>query len=164
MYNLNNNSLLRKNMANRLSQQALYTLIPRIPKHLIELGNIDFSLNNALNQTIIHLVKIRVSQINHCAFCLNMHINEARKNHETQARLDILSEWQEVDAFTDAEKTALAWSEALTTISQATITDEIYQSIINAFGEQGMLELTTVILEINSWNRIAVSLEFKPDI
>ena len=149
-------------MLQRLSPEAVYRLCPRLPKHLLALGKIE--AGSAVHQTTIHLVKLCVSQINHCCYCQHMHSQEARDDGERQARLDVLPAWREAPCFSAEERAALAWAEALTLISQAMVSDDDYQKAVTAFGEQGLMELTSVILEINSWNRIAVSFQFTPEI
>ncbi|WP_336274499.1 carboxymuconolactone decarboxylase family protein [Vreelandella indica] len=149
-------------MSQRISQQAVYRLCPRLAEHLVPLGAV--ASGSTVTPTITHLVKLRVSQINHCGFCQHMHSQEARDDGEHQVRLDVLPAWREVACFSEQERAALAWAEALTLLSQHPISDETYQNALAAFGEQDLLELTTVILAINSWNRVAVSMQFMPAI
>ena len=149
-------------MLQRLSPESVYRLCPRLPKHLLALGKVESG--STVNQTIIHLIKLRVSQINHCCYCQHMHSQEARNDGERQARLDVLPAWREAPCFSAEERAALAWAEALTLISQKMVGDDDYKNAVTAFGEQGLMELTSVILEINSWNRIAVSFQFTPEI
>lgn len=149
-------------MSQRISQQAVYRLCPRLAEHLVPLDTVAYG--SAVTPTISHLVKLRVSQINHCGFCQHMHSQEARDDGEHQVRLDVLPAWREVGCFSEQERAALAWAEALTLLSQHPISDETYQNALTAFGEQDLLELTTVILAINSWNRVAVSMQFMPAI
>ncbi|BFM22107.1 carboxymuconolactone decarboxylase family protein [Gilvimarinus japonicus] len=149
-------------MHERISQQAVYQYCPRLAEHLLALGKTD--TNAQITSGIIHLVKLRVSQINGCGFCQHMHSAEARKDGERQERLDVLPAWRELACFTPPERAALAWAEATTLISQQAVNDATYQNAVTHFGEAGLIELTTVILEINSWNRISVSLQFQPAI
>ncbi|WP_286232701.1 carboxymuconolactone decarboxylase family protein [Thalassotalea sediminis] len=149
-------------MQPRLSPENLYKNCPRVPTHLIGLGKL--ADNETLSKQLLHLVKLRASQINHCGFCQKMHADEARADGEQQSRLDVLSAWRELSCFTAQERAALAWTEALTLIASEEITDQTYQQVTEAFGEQGVVELTTVILEINSWNRISVGFGFQPEI
>lgn len=149
-------------MSQRISRQAVYKLTPRLAKHLVPLGEV--AANSAVTPTIIHLVQLRVSQINQCCFCQHMHTQEARDDGEHQVRLDVLPAWREAPCFNKQERAALEWAEALTLISQQSVSDSVYQNALAAFGEQDLLELTTVILAINSWNRVAVSMQFAPDI
>lgn len=150
-------------MSTRLSQQSVYRLVPRLAKNLIALGNV--AEDSTLNRTIVHLVNLRVSQINHCCFCQHMHSQEARDDGEHQVRLDVLPAWREASCFSTQERAALAWTEALTLISQQpSISDDTYQNALTAFGEQGLVDLTAIIVQINSWNRISVGFQFSPDI
>ncbi|CAH1045006.1 carboxymuconolactone decarboxylase family protein [Halomonas sp. TD01] len=150
-------------MSTRLSQQSVYRLVPRLAKHLTALGNL--AVDSTLDRTIVHLVNLRVSQINHCCFCQHMHSQEARDDGEHQVRLDVLPAWREAPCFSTQERAALAWAEALTLISQQpSISDDTYQNALTAFGEQGLIDLTAIIVQINSWNRISVGFQFSPDI
>ncbi|MDX5979373.1 carboxymuconolactone decarboxylase family protein [Vreelandella alkaliphila] len=150
-------------MSTRLSQQSVYRLVPRLAKHLTALGNV--AVDSTLNRTIVHLVNLRVSQINHCCFCQHMHSQEARDDGEHQVRLDVLPAWREASCFSTQERAALAWAEALTLISQQpSISDDTYQNALTAFGEQGLIDLTAIIVQINSWNRISVGFQFSPNI
>lgn len=149
-------------MLQRLSHEAVYRLCPRLPKHLLGLGEVE--AGSPIQPTTIHLVTLRVSQINHCCYCQLMHNQEARDDGEHQARLDVLPAWREAPCFNAEERAALAWAEALTLISQKTISDDDYHNAITAFGEQGLMELTSVVLAINSWNRVSVGFQFTPEI
>nr|WP_240488176.1 carboxymuconolactone decarboxylase family protein [Halomonas sp. ISL-106] len=145
-----------------MSQQTVYRLCPSLAKHLTALGNI--TSDSTVNRSIIHLVKLRVSQINHCCFCQHMHSQEARDDGEHQVRLDVLPAWREAPCFSTQERAALAWAEALTLVSQQAVSDNDYQNALDAFGEQGLIDLTAIIVQINSWNRISVGFQFAPDI
>lgn len=149
-------------MSTRISQQSVYRLCPRLAKHLTALG--DVALDSTVNRSIIHLVNLRVSQINHCCFCQHMHSQEARDDGEHQARLDVLPAWREAPCFSTQERAALAWAEALTLVSQQTVSDHDYQNALAAFGEQGLIDLTAIIVQINSWNRVSVGFQFAPNI
>ncbi|WP_417441509.1 carboxymuconolactone decarboxylase family protein [Idiomarina sp.] len=149
-------------MQHRISQSSLYKQCPRLVTHLTALGDVPESVN--LSPQLLHLVRLRASQLNHCGFCQKMHADEARADDELQSRLDVLPAWKELSCFTAKERAALAWTEALTLVNHVEITDAVFQSALDAFGESGLIELTTVIVQINSWNRIAVSFRFQPDI
>lgn len=149
-------------MSTRMSQQSVYRLCPRLAKHLTALG--DVAPDSTVNRSIIHLVNLRVSQINHCCFCQHMHSQEARDDGEHQVRLDVLPAWREAPCFSTQERAALAWAEALTLVSQQAVSDEDYQNALAAFGEQGLIDLTAIIVQINSWNRVSVGFQFAPDI
>ena len=149
-------------MKKRITQSELYSEYPHILEHLT--GLVKPSVKSTLSHKLIHLVKLRASQINQCGFCQHMHAEEARVSDENQSRLDVLSAWRELDCFNFEERTALAWTEALTLIHSSTITEEMYNSVESTFGKKGLIELTSIILQINSWNRISVSLQFQPSI
>lgn len=149
-------------MSTRISQQSVYRLCPRLAKHLTALG--DVAPDSTVNRSIIHLVNLRVSQINQCCFCQHMHSQEARDDGEHQARLDVLPAWREAPCFSTQERAALAWAEALTLASQQTVSDHDYQNALAAFGEEGLIDLTAIIVQINSWNRVSVGFQFAPNI
>ncbi len=110
-----------------------------------------------LDKTIFELVKIRASQINKCAYCIDMHTKDARKTGETEQRLYALSAWRETPFYTEKERAALAWTEALTLISENEITDDLYQNLSAHFDEEERVALTMAIVAINGWNRLAIS-------
>ena len=121
-----------------------------------------YKIKNTLDKTLSELVKIRVSQINGCAYCLDMHSKDARALGETEQRLHSLIAWRETNFFSEKERAALAWAEANTLIHQNEIDDQLYQSTREHFSEEQLVDLTLVITTINSWNRIAIS--FKPEV
>jgi AhpD family alkylhydroperoxidase len=102
------------------------------------------------------LVELRVSQINGCAYCLNLHTQQARALGETQQRLDCLSAWRETTFYTEREQAALAWAEALTLITQTHLSDELYQAVLKHFSEKELVDLSLVIVNMNAWNRLSV--------
>ena len=112
---------------------------------------------SGLEQSLIELVKTRASQINGCAFCINMHTEDARKRGETEQRLYLLNAWRESPLYTDRERAALAWTEAVTLISETHAPDDVYEQVRAQFSEQETVNLTTLIGTINAWNRIAIS-------
>lgn len=111
---------------------------------------------SGLEQSLIHLVKMRASQINGCAYCLHMHSADAIKEGETPARLFLLDAWHESNLYTPRERAALAWTEALTLISQTHAPDEDYEEVLEHFSAEEMVKLTLLIGTINTWNRIAI--------
>ncbi len=113
-----------------------------------------------LARTLIHLVKLRASQINGCAFCIEMHTREATKDGELVTRLLLLDAWRESSAFTDVERAALAWTEALTLITEGHAPDDVYRELGEHFSEQEMVDLTFVITTINAWNRLAIGFRY----
>ena len=116
----------------------------------------------SLDHHLVELIKMRVSQINGCAYCLDMHSKDARAINETEQRLHTLIAWQETNFFSDKERAALAWAEANTLIHNHEIGDDLYQEVRQYFSEEQLVDLTLVIVGINSWNRIALS--FKPEV
>lgn len=109
-----------------------------------------------LEPSLIHLVKMRASQINGCAFCLNMHSQEARKDGEAEQRLYVLDAWRETELFSDRERAALAWTEALTLIAQTHAPDDVYGEVNAQFSDAEIANLTLLIGTINLWNRLAI--------
>lgn len=111
---------------------------------------------------LLDLLKIRVSQINGCAYCIDMHTKDARLAGETEQRLYALSAWRETPFFTERERAMLEWAEALTLISENHVPDEIYNRVRNHFTEPELVNLTLAVVAINGWNRIAISFRVVP--
>lgn len=109
------------------------------------------------------ILELRVSQINGCAYCVDLHTTEARKACETQQRLDCLTVWQEVAFFDAAEKAALAWAEAVTLISDQGAPQELYDQLRAHFSDEQVVDLTLIISQMNAWNRLAISFAHVPD-
>ncbi len=120
------------------------------------------STKTELEHSLIELVKIRASQINGCAFCLNMHVKDARKLGEREERMHLLNAWQESPCYTDRERAALAWTEAVTLITDGHAPDEIYDEARRHFSEKELVELTYAIVAINGWNRMAIAFRREP--
>ena len=112
--------------------------------------------NSGLEHSLIELVKTRASQINGCAYCLHMHTTDARAHGETEERLYLLSAWQESPLYTERERAALGWTEALTLIAETHAPDSAYQALEGHFTDGEKVVLTLLITNINAWNRIAV--------
>ena len=120
-----------------------------------------FDLSNAVNECglehqLLELVKIRASQINGCANCLNMHTSDARKLGETEQRLHLIAAWEEAPLFSDRERAALAWTEHHTLIADRRAPDRVYEMLDVHFSKEEQLNLTMMINVINAWNRLAV--------
>ena len=113
---------------------------------------------SGLEKSLIELVKTRASQINGCAFCINMHTEDARKQGETEQRLYLLNAWRESPLYSDRERAALAWTEAVTLISQTHAPDDVYAELRTHFSEAETANLTMLIATINAWNRLAISM------
>jgi AhpD family alkylhydroperoxidase len=117
-----------------------------------------------LDPALIDLVKMRASQINGCAFCLDMHSHDARQHGETEQRLYVLDAWREVPFYSPRERAALAWTEALTRIAETHAPDEDYAELRRNFSEREMVDLTTLIGLINLWNRLAIGFRNQPPV
>jgi AhpD family alkylhydroperoxidase len=115
-----------------------------------------------LERSLIHLIKLRTSQINGCAFCLAMHTREARQEGEREDRLAVLSAWRETGWFSDRERAALAWTEAVTELGHGGVPDEVFEQARAAFDEKELADLTLAIVTINGWNRFAVPFQSPP--
>jgi AhpD family alkylhydroperoxidase len=113
-------------------------------------------VESGLERPLIHLVKTRASQINGCAYCIHMHTGEARRDGESEERLYLLDAWRESPLYTDRERAALAWTEAVTLISETHAPDALYEATRAQFDEAELVKLTMVIVAINAWNRIAI--------
>jgi AhpD family alkylhydroperoxidase len=110
-----------------------------------------------LEPKLVHLLKFRVSQINGCAYCLDMHSKDARAVGETEQRLYGLDAWREAPYYTDRERAALAWIEALTLIREGHVEDEVYEEARKVFSEQELVDLAMLAVAINGWNRLAIA-------
>ena len=115
-----------------------------------------------LDHKLVHLLKLRASQINGCAFCIDMHSIDARAEGETEQRLYALDAWRETPFFTDRERAALAWIEAITLVSQTHVPDAVYEEVNKHYSEKEIFDLTFVATTINAWNRIAISARTPP--
>ena len=113
-------------------------------------------VSSGLEMSLIELVKMRASQINGCAFCLDMHSKDARKKGETEQRLYLLNAWRESPLYSDRERAALAWTEALTLISKTHVPDNVYDVLKEQFTEEEIVKLSMLIVTINGWNRLAI--------
>jgi AhpD family alkylhydroperoxidase len=116
---------------------------------------------SGLEHALRELVKIRASQINGCAFCIDMHTKDARAAGETEQRIYALNAWRETPIFTDRERAALAWAEALTRIGGG-VPDDLYTEARQHFSEKELVDLTWTVAAINAWNRVAIGLRSVP--
>jgi AhpD family alkylhydroperoxidase len=132
----------------------LFTAAPKALEPLIAMG--PLMEGSGLEHSLMELVKIRASQINGCANCIHMHTLDARKHGETEERIYLLSAWQESPLYTDRERAALAWTEALTRLSETQAPDTVYEALKAQFTEEEQVKLTLMIVTINGWNRVAV--------
>jgi AhpD family alkylhydroperoxidase len=115
-----------------------------------------------LEHSLLELVKFRASQINGCAYCLDMHSKDARAAGEGEQRLYTLSAWRETPFFSDRERAALAWTEAVTSVSKGPIEDDLYEDVRRHFSEKEIVDLTLAIIAINGWNRLAIPFRTPP--
>ena len=111
---------------------------------------------SALEPLLLELVKMRASQLNGCAYCLDMHSKDARARGETEQRLHVLAAWQEAPFYNERERAALAWCEALTLLPETGAPDDAYEQVAACFDEDEIVALTLAIVAINGWNRFAV--------
>ncbi|MGH3670657.1 MAG: carboxymuconolactone decarboxylase family protein [Pseudonocardiaceae bacterium] len=118
--------------------------------------------NCGLDHTLLELIKMRSSQINGCAFCLDMHSKDARANGETEQRLYALNAWRETPFYTDRERAALALTEAITLITDGHVSDEVYEQACAVFDEKEVSQIVWAAAVINTWNRLAISARSEP--
>ncbi|MWB96856.1 carboxymuconolactone decarboxylase family protein [Flavobacterium sp. GA093] len=130
------------------------TVAPEAYQALMNLEN--YIATTSLTKTHKELIKIRASQINGCAFCINMHTADARKHGETEQRIYLISAWREADVYTEEEKAILALTEEVTLISNH-VSEETYQNAAKLFDEKYLAEIILAIITINSWNRFAIT-------
>jgi AhpD family alkylhydroperoxidase len=119
---------------------------------------------SGLDRKLLALMEIRASQINGCAYCLAMHTRDARKLGETDERMHLLDAWREAPLYTDRERAALAWTEAITLVSKDHVPDEIYDEVRRHFSEKEIVDLTAATVVINSWNGVAISMRAPPQV
>ena len=110
-----------------------------------------------MENSLLHLIKLRASQINGCSFCVEMHSREARRDGETEQRLYLVVAWKELPLFSERERAAFAWTEAVTRIADGGVSDELYEKTLKHFSEEELTKLTVAVGMINIWNRISVS-------
>jgi AhpD family alkylhydroperoxidase len=150
-------TLETKNTAARL---AIYKTTP-------ELYNAMMALSNAaakdIDAGLAELIKVRASQINHCAFCLDMHTRDARKHGVSEQKLDVLAAWEEAGhLFTERERAALALTEAITELGDGHVSDEVYARAAAVFTERELGQVIAMAVTINAWNRINVTIRLEP--
>ena len=117
----------------------------------------QYLAKSSIEQLLLNLVYFRVSQLNGCAFCLDMHSKDLRAKGETEQRLYVLDAWREAPFYTEKERAALAWAEALTKINGGLVPDEIYNEAKKQFSEAELIDLTLAVITINSYNRINIA-------
>ncbi len=117
---------------------------------------------SGLEPSLLELVKLRASQINGCAYCIDMHWKDARARGESEQRLYGLMAWRESPYYTERERAALAWTEAVTLIADNHVPDELYEEVRQSFTETELVNLTFALVAINGWNRLAISFRTEP--
>jgi AhpD family alkylhydroperoxidase len=132
-----------------------YSVAPEMMKAVAALDNVVQS--GGLEQSLVEFVKTRASQINGCAYCLHMHTRDARAGGESEARLYLLDAWRESSLYTDRERAAIAWTEAVTLVAQTHVPDDVYEDVCTHFDDEELVKLTLLVAMINVWNRIAIS-------
>lgn len=113
---------------------------------------------SGLDKKLLSLVDMRVSQINGCAYCLDMHSKDLRAEGETEQRIYMLDAWRESPIYTDKERAALEWAEAVTKITEGHVPDEVYERVRKEFDEKELIDLTLAVTTVNSWNRVNIAL------
>ncbi|MGE8064776.1 carboxymuconolactone decarboxylase family protein [Pseudomonas sp. NPDC089569] len=139
-----------------------YSASPKAMKALLAMEALTCNLS--IEPALLHLIKIRASQLNGCAFCTDMHSVDARRLGETDRRLYCIVVWRDSDFFTRRERAALAWTEAVTLLAQNNVPDEVYEQAREQFSEAELVDLTIAVTTINSWNRLAVSFRQGPSV
>ena len=112
---------------------------------------------SSLEPELLELVKVRASQINGCGYCIDMHTKDARANGETEQRLYLLSAWRETGIYSDRERAALAWTEAVTRLENQEVPDPVYELARAQFSEEELVALTLAVVQINGWNRLSIA-------
>jgi AhpD family alkylhydroperoxidase len=137
--------------------------VPQFPEAFKKFSEIEMLIKESgLDTKIVNLVKLRASQINGCGFCVDMHVKEARLSDERELRLHHVATWQESPLFSEKEKAALLWTEALTKLSQGPVSDQVFEKVKAQFSEKELVQLTMAITMINSWNRFAAPFHAVP--
>ena len=124
--------------------------------------NLSAETQKRIDPALFHLIEIRASQINGCAYCIDMHTKDARAAGETEQRIYALDAWRETPFFTERERAALEWTEAVTRVADTHVPDEVYESVSKHFNEEELVALTFAVVVINSWNRLSIS--FRPGV
>ncbi|SDZ62661.1 alkylhydroperoxidase AhpD family core domain-containing protein [Pseudomonas sp. NFIX28] len=139
-----------------------YSASPEAIKGLLMFEAHNYGLS--IEQPLLELIKIRVSQLNQCAFCTDLHAVQARQRGESERRLHALSVWRDSGWFSPRERSALAWSESVTLLPDSVVPDELFQAARAEFSERELVDLTVVVAAINCWNRLAVAFRQQPSV
>lgn len=146
----------------RISYETFQKTAPGAQAALLAMGK--STDESGLDKTIVELAKLRVSQINNCAFCLQIHLNVSRRLGVPQEKLDLVATWHEAGIFSDKEGAALAWAETLTRLDGRSVPDEAYESVRRHFSEDEVIALSVAVANINAWNRLGAAFRFAPPI
>ena len=117
---------------------------------------------SGLEPSLLYLIEMRASQMNGCAYCLDMHAKDARANGETEQRLYLLDAWRESPFYSEWERAALAWTEAVTFVAEGHVPDETYEAVRSQFSDDELVALTMAVAAINAWNRLNIALRNQP--
>jgi AhpD family alkylhydroperoxidase len=139
-----------------LEERIHYTKLSPLGYHAL-LGLEKYLLECGLEEGLLNLIKLRASQINGCAFCLDMHWKALRALGETEQRLYSLDAWEDCPYYTDRERAALEWTESVTRVSETRVPDEVYERVRKQFNEKELADLTLAIAAINAWNRLSIA-------
>jgi AhpD family alkylhydroperoxidase len=142
------------------SRLAYAKVAPEAYKRMLHLN--AYLKQCSLEAPLLELIKLRASQINHCAFCIDMHWKDARAAGEDEARLYLLNAWHESPCYTERERAALAWTEAVTLLSEDNVSDALYAQVREHFSDTEIVDLTFAVVIINSWNRLSVPFRAQP--
>jgi len=146
----------------RISYDAFARIAPAARDALLAMGKT--ADESGIDKQIVELVKLRVSQINNCAFCLQIHLNVSRKLGVPQEKLDLVATWQEAGIFSAKECAALAWAETLAHLAGHSVSDAAYEAVRQHFSEEEVVFLSVSIATINAWNRLGAAFRFAPPI
>ena len=138
----------------------LYKLSPDAYKAMLGLEH--YLNQSTIEKKLLHLLKLRVSQINGCAYCLDMHWKDLQVQGENEQRMYSLDAWRETPYYTDRERAALAWAEAVTLVTEGHVPDAVYEQARQHFSEQELADLTLSVVAINGWNRISIAFRVVP--
>lgn len=121
------------------------------------LGLSTYLAKSSIEKNLLYLIEYRVSQINGCAYCLDMHSKDLRHSGETEQRIYVLPAWRETSLFSARERAALAWAESVTLLEAGHVPDEVYEEVRKEFSEEELIDLTLAVATINSWNRLNIA-------
>jgi AhpD family alkylhydroperoxidase len=144
-------------MSPRLSY---WTLAPEAVKRMMAIN--AYLAESSIEPGLRHLIWLRVSQMNGCAYCVDLHAHEALRDGESLQRLTCLVAWAETPLFSDRERSALAWAEALTKVAETRAPDEVYDAVRAQFDDKELIDLTLMIASMNAWNRMSIGFRRQP--